>query len=342
MKKIFFTMLLLATFILSGCNTQAAINRDEQIGSSSNAGDKLKISMLNIKHGDAILIQTGKQTVLVDTAITGEHADLVNQLEKLSVTKIDKIILTHPHYDHTGGAQMLINPNKKQLEAYPYLKNITVTEVYDNGLPYESAVYKGYMKAIKAKGIPLHGLKVGDTLDFGDGVKFKVLFPTSEYLETIKNEQFDKEDKAYNINNRSIVGRLTYKDFSMMFTGDCEKESEAKILANNNAEDLKCDVLKSGHHGHRTSSTKEFIAAINPNVVLISAGPPTEDRVNTYRPPYPQTIKTYLAQGIDKKKIYCTRWNGIITVTSDGKNFSVQPEKKEDWIDSWLAKWKKK
>ena len=68
-----------------------------------------------------------------------------------------------------------------------------------------------------------------------------------------------KEDKQFNTNNGSIVGKLTYKKFSMMFTGDCERQSEAKIIANNAAADLKCDVLKSGHHGVTTSSTKKFV-----------------------------------------------------------------------------------
>ena len=332
MKKIFLMMMLLATFIFSGCNTQAAINDN-----SATVNDDLKISMLNIAHGDAILIRTKKQTILVDSANSKHRDMLVKELEKLSVTKIDKLILTHPHVDHTGNARVLINPNKKDLEAYPYLEKISVAEVYDNGIAYGSSVYKNYMKAIQAKGIPYKSLKTGDTLDFGGGVKFNVLFPTAEFVEIKNGGQFDKEDRTYNTNNGSIVGKLTYKNFSMMFTGDCEKESEAKIVANNNAKDLKCDVLKAGHHGISTSSTKDFVAAINPSVVLISAGKKGEDDQEGQGAPYLKPLSSYLKNGVNANNIYCTRWNGTITVTSDGKSFSVKPEVNVDWIDKWIA-----
>ena len=182
-------------------------------------------------------------------------------------------------------------------------------------------------------------------MNFGNGVKFNVLSPTAEFVATVNDKKFDKKDRAYNVNNGSIVGRLTYKKFSMMFTGDCEKESEAKIVANNKPEDLKCDVLKSGHHGISTSSTKNFVAAINPSHVLISSAKQEKDNVAIGFPTL-GVLKNYLAKGIDKKNIYCTRFNGTITITSDGKTFSVTPEIKEDWVDKWLAikkeEWKKK
>ena len=296
--------------------------------------------MLNIGHGDAILIRTNTQTILFDTANTQKHAEFVRELEKLSVTKIDKLILSHPHSDHIGGAKMIVNPSKKDIEDYPYLEKISVAEIYDNGIAHGSALYKNLLKSIKSKNIPYHSLKAGDTLDFGNGVKFKVLWPTNEFVETIKGKQFDKEDRANNVNNRSIVGKLTYKNFSMMFTGDCEKESEANIVAGNKAEDLKCDVLKSGHHGISTSSTKEFVGAIKPSIVLISAGKKGED--NEWRgAPYLKPLASYLSNGVDKKNIYCTRWNGTITVTTDGKSFSVEPEQNRDWIDEWIAGKKK-
>ncbi|MBR0103638.1 MAG: MBL fold metallo-hydrolase [Selenomonadaceae bacterium] len=342
MKKIFLTVLMLATFILSGCGGQAkdepkdeprAEVKDEASSAQDVKGD-LKISMLNVGQGDAILVQTGKQTVLIDTSDTDERELLVKELEKLSVTKIDKLILTHPHADHIGNAKVLINPSKKELTANPYLEKISVAEVYDNGIASTSPLYKSYMKAIDAKGIAHQSLKVGDTLDFGNSVKFNVLYPTPELVSAVNGGQ--KSDP----NNESVVGKLTYKKFSMMFTGDAEKEVEAALLANNKTKDLKCDVLKSGHHGSYTASTKDFVAAVNPSYVLISCGP-DEERRNTYGHPHLEPLENYLAQGIDAKNIFCTRWNGTITITSDGKSFSVQPESKEDWVDKWVKKKKK-
>lgn len=347
MKKIFLTVLMLATFILSGCGGQAKEEpkeeppqvevKDEPQEEGSPAQDvkgNLKISMLNVGQGDAILIQTGKQTVLIDTSDTDERDLLINELEKLSVTKIDKLILTHPHADHIGSAKVLINPSKKELNANPYLEKISVAEVYDNGIASNSPLYKSYMKAIDARGITHQSLKVGDTLDFGGSVKFNVLYPTPELVDAVNGGQ-DSDP-----NNESIIGKLTYKKFSMMFTGDAEKKVEAFLLSNNKTKALKCDVLKSGHHGSYTASTKDFVAAVNPSVVLISAGP-DEERRNTYGHPHLEPLENYLAQGIEAKNIFCTRWNGTITITSDGKNFSVNSEKKEDWLNKWMKKKKK-
>ncbi|MBE8951142.1 MAG: MBL fold metallo-hydrolase [Quinella sp. 3Q1] len=329
-KKIFLMMILAAVFVLGGCNGHAAI-----IGEVHDAD--LKISMLNIGQGDSILIRTKNQTILIDAANVTEIPRFVSELEKFSVTRIDKLILTHPHGDHIGCSNLVVNPSAKRIAEYPYLEKVSVGEVYDNGVVYTSGIYRSYIKSAKEKGIPLRSLKSGDTLDFGGGVKFKVFWPTSDFVATVNSRPIDKKDKEYQINNGSMVGKLIYKDFSMMFTGDCEKESELKIVANNSPADLKCDVLKSGHHGSATSSTKEFVAAVNPSMVLISAGDEStaENPYNGH--PHIKPLETYMAAGIKTKNIFCTLMNGAITITSDGKKFSVKPEINTDWVDSWLA-----
>ena len=345
MKKIFLAVFMLATFILSGCGGQAKNETQNepqaksetktQAEAAQTVNGDLKISMLDVGQGDAILIQTKKQTVLIDTSDTDERELLVKELEKLNVTKIDKLILTHPHNDHIGSAKVLINPSSKELKAYPYLEKISVAEVFDNGIASANQIYKSYTKAAADKGIKCTALKVGDTLDFGGGVKFKVLYPLPEVVDAVNSGKEKSEP-----NNESIVGKLTYKNFSMMFTGDAERKVESEIWADNDAKELKCDVLKAGHHGSYTASTENFVKTVAPSYVLISCGP-EEERRNTYGHPHLEPLQNYLAEGIDKNHIFCTRWNGTITVVSDGKNFSVTPERKEDWLDKWIAQKKK-
>ena len=330
MKKFFVAVLLPVLLIFSGCNTQAAV-----VSAADVKGD-LKISMLNIGHGDAILIRTKEQTILIDTGKHDEHKRFVDGLEKFSVTKIDKLILTHAHIDHIGGSRMLISPTDKQLNEFPYLKKISVDKIYDNGVAYTSVAYKTLMKTIAELKTPYRSLKAGDTLDFGGGVKFKVLWPTSEFVAEMNGGKDGKKDKQYNLNNSSLVGKLTYKNFSMLFTGDCEKESEAKIVERYSAKDLKCDVLKSGHHGTTTSSTKDFVAAVNPSAVLISAIGLLKNDIRR-SPPSRLALETYLAAGVDGKNIFSTHANGTITITTDGKKFSVQPEVSDAWLDEWLT-----
>ena len=116
----------------------------------------------------------------------------------------------------------------------------------------------------------------------------------------------------------SIVGRLEYGNFAMLFTGDAEKEIEADLLKNH-ADKLAANVLKSPHHGSKTSSAPEFLDAVKPKVALISLG-----AGNDYGHPHGITLKKYDSRGI---KTYRTDINGGITVTTDGKDYSVTAEK---------------
>ena len=268
MKKIFLLVLVLLTFNVTGCgeNSGSTSEKNEsQVAAESSAskpvkGD-LKITMLNVGQGDAFLIQTKTQNILIDTSDMDERTKLVSELDKAGVTTFDKIILTHPHADHIGGIEKLLKEDK-----------YTVKEVYDNGIASTSKLYLNYMKLVKAdKNIKHATLKTGDTLDFGDGVKFEVLYPTAQLVKDV-NDGKQKTDP----NNESVVGRLVYKNFSMMFTGDAEKIVESSVWADNDAKKLKSTILKAGHHGSYTASTENFLSVVQPEAVLISAGEPTD------------------------------------------------------------------
>lgn len=333
MKKIFLSLLMLMIFVLSGCGggTSTDENSSDKVeakpAEQKTVKGDLKITMLNVGQGDAFLIQTKSQNILIDTSDTDERTKLVSELDKAGVATFDKIILTHPHADHIGGIEKLLKDEK-----------YTVKEVYDNGIASTSKLYLNYMNAIKADKNIKHGtLKAGDVVDFGDGVKFEVLYPTKELVKEV-NDGKRKTDP----NNESIVGRLVYKDFTMMFTGDAEKEVESNIWADNDEKKLQAKILKSGHHGSRTASTENFLRVVKPEFVLISAGEPTDKRGgNTYGHPHVEPLENYLTAGIASNNIFWTWKNGTVTVTTDGKNFSVTPEVKEDWVKEWIAEKKK-
>ena len=188
------------------------------------------------------------------------------------------------------------------------------------------------MKEIKNQSIKHGTLTVGDVLDFGGGVNFEVLYPTKDLVKSV-NDGKKKTDP----NNESIVGRLVYKKFSVMFTGDAEKEVESNIWADNDAKKLQSTILKAGHHGSYTASTENFLQTVKPQYVLISAGEPTDKRGgNTYGHPHREPLENYLASGIPSKNIF-----GTVVIVSDGKNFSVTPEIEEDWVKQWIAEKKK-
>ena len=328
MRKILFTFLTILMFTLTACgggnssgNSTAAATQNKKTVN----GD-LKITMLNVGQGDAFLIQTKTQNILIDTSDLDERTKLVNELDKAGVTTFDKIILTHPHADHIGGIEKLLKDNK-----------YTVKEVYDNGVAATSKLYLNYMKEIKNQNIKHGTLKVGDVLDFGGDVKFNVLYPPKDLVDAV-NSGAQKTDP----NNESVVGRLVYKNFSVMFTGDAEKPVESNIWADNDAKNLKCNILKAGHHGSYTASTENFLKTVKPEYVLISAGEPTDKRGgNTYGHPHLEPLQNYLAEGIPAKNIFWTWKNGTVVIVSDGKDFSATPEIEEAWVEKWIAEKKK-
>ena len=301
-------LFLLAMAFLTGCGGNSSAGSS---GASSGSGSaaaangaepsgNLTIRMLNVGQGDAILIQTAEQTVLIDTSDLDEQEKLRNELKKAGVKKIDKLILTHPHADHIGGVEGVV------------LKDYEVGAVYDDGMPSNSKIYIRYMKLLKQKNIAHQGLKAGDTLDFGNGVTFKVFAPSAELVEKGTNKGY-KHDP----NNESVVGRLTFGAFSMMFTGDAEADEEKGIVANYSSE-LKSNILKAGHHGSKTSSSAAFLRAVKPEAALISCG-----IGNDYGHPHKETMKKFQAM---KLQIFETDKNGTITVTSDGQTYSIKPE----------------
>ena len=251
--------------------------------------------MLDIGQGDACLLEKDGTFVLIDSGDI-EHRDaIVALLKKYKVKSLSKVVITHPHADHLGGMNAIF-------------KNFKVEAIYDDGMPSGTASYKNYLKAIKANQIPYKALKAGDALSFFDGVTYKVLGP----VKVIKDQKGNSD-----FNNNSIVGRLSYGNFSMMFTGDAEKEEEASILANKGV--LKSDVLKVGHHGSRTSTSPEFLKAVAPKEAFISCG-----LNNDYGHPHKTTVAK-----LEKAKIhiYRTDRDGTLTLTTTGDGYKITKER---------------
>lgn len=302
--------------ILAGCGGSTAGNADNGNTDSGKKAEaaSITVKMLNVGQGDAILIETGEQTVLVDTSDVDEREKLLAELKKAKVEKIDKIILSHPHADHIGGVEAV-------------MKNYSVGEIYDNGMISTSKLYTGYVKMAKDKKITRKSVKAGDVLDFGNGVSFKVLYPTAELVKKATSADKEaasgkKDEKGkgfkHDPNNESIVGMLCYNNFKMLFTGDAETPVEKEILAAHSGE-LSAQVLKSPHHGSRTSSSVDYLKAVSPKDVLISLG-----EGNSYRHPHEETIKKYEKQKI---KIHRTDLNGTIILTTDGDSYKIKEGK---------------
>ena len=288
--------LVFACTLLAGC--MGAPNAAQEATQAK--GGALNVKVLDVGQGDAILIRTADQTIFIDTGDLDEHPKLEAALKKENIKTVDKLIITHPHADHLGGASVIF-------------KNCEVKAVYDNGEPTTTKLYRDYLKTIKAKGIPYKALVDGDVLDFGGGVSFRVLGPTAQMVK-----EGGKKNGKPNLNINSIVGRLEYGNFTMLFTGDAEKKEEQDVLAGGQGE-VQSTVLKAGHHGSKTSSSADFLRAVQPEAALISCGVN-----NDYGHPHKEVLERYKKFNI---KVYRTDQGGTIAVISDGKTYNVKEEK---------------
>lgn len=265
---------------------------------------KIKITMLNVGQGDSFLIETENHKVLVDTSDIDEREKLVSELDKAGVTILSELILTHPHADHIANAAFVID-------------KYAVNKVYDNGVVSTSKYFKNYLAQVQLEGIERSVLKRGDTLTFDDA--------------TI--EVYHPADKKYSVNNGSIIFRLGYGDFAMLFTGDAELQALADILEFN----IKSDILKASHHGAKNATLLNFVQKVNPAYVLISAGEPGVKGGNVYGHPHQNAIATFLYAGVKRENILWSWKNGTVIVESDGVSYTVKAEKKLDWVKGYVT-----
>ena len=306
-------LILCCTVLLTGCGQGGGQSSDTAANSKAEAKGQLTISMLDIGQGDAVLIQTGAKNILIDTGDDKyyedgkkgkENTQLLTELQKLKIDHIDTLVMTHAHADHIGKADKVI-------------AQYGVKELVYNGIPSTSKYFINALKAAKANGTQQVKVKAGDVLDFGNGVSFEIVSPSQSLID--EDTAAIKAKKKVDVNNESVVGRLTFGNFAMLFTGDAEGPVE-KDMAASYGKKLKCQVLKAGHHGSKTSSTAEFLKLVQPEIVVMSLGVN-----NQYGHPHEALLNRLQKQGV--KNIYRTDANGTITIVSDGSSYSIITEK---------------
>ncbi len=234
---------------------------------------RTKVTMIDVGQGDSILIELPhrKSIYLIDVGGTISFSNeewrnrirpfevgtdiVVPALKATGISRIDKLILTHGHMDHIGGAEAL-------------LKTVTVKEVYYGQGSVDGEFERELLTNFARHKTNIKFVKEGESWKDG-GATFFILSPNG-------TEQ--------NLNDRSIVLYMEIEGLSFLFTGDLEESGERRIISN--YPNLKVDVLKAGHHGSRTSTTEAFLTLLNPKIVLISAG-----RNNRFGHPHPEVIE---------------------------------------------------
>lgn len=257
----------------------------------------LHVNILDVGQGDAILIQTPKgKTILIDG---GPDNTVIRELgEVLPFYKrtIDLIILTHPDRDHLVGLLEVVKRYK--------VKGALVT-----GVSKRDPMYESFLSFLNSKNVHVKFANAENDIEFEEDIFLDILFPDNTLLAS----------PPIDINETSIIFRLDYLETNALFTGDAEESTEEYMVKKYEKLDelsvLRADLLKTGHHGSKTSSTKEFLEAVMPKLAAISVG-----RDNKFGHPVPEVLKRLERAGA---KISRTDIQGRLEFVSDGNEWEI-------------------
>lgn len=259
---------------------------------STLSGQNLTVHFLDVGQGDSILIEYNNKSTLIDAGESDKGKVVSDYLHDQGISTLDYVVATHPHSDHIGGMNEILN-------------NFQIKHFVDSGYPYTSKTYENMLTTIDKKNIPFETPKRGDKINFAPGINVEVLNPGTTYYSDDPNQN-------------SIVLKLTDKNVSFLLMGDAGLEAENDIMKA--GYDVSADVLKVGHHGSRTASGTSFISAVNPLVSVIEVG-----AGNDYGHPHTETLERLQKTS----KVYRTDLDGTVTITTDGSTYSVTTQKTE-------------
>ncbi len=255
----------------------------------------LEVHFIDVGQGDSIFLTQGEHHMLIDAGENDCGTKVQAYLQANNVSTLDYVVGTHPDSDHIGGMDVILY--KFQCE------NVLMPDFSKDTKTYEDVI-----TTASQKGYTITNPVAGENFYLGDAA-VTVLAPA---------KGADYGDDA---NNYSIALKVTYKDTSFVFTGDCEEEAEEDIVAA--GMDLQADVMKAGHHGSNTSNTIELLQAVAPKSVVISCG---ED--NEYGHPRAEVLNNLRAMGI---QVYRTDEQGTIVAVSDGKDITWNTSPSDSW-----------
>lgn len=249
--------------------------------------DATSVYFLDVGQGDSELIRlkTG-ENILIDAGTPETAQELADYLTDLGVSKIDCLIATHPHADHIGGMEQIVDRFS--------IGKVYMPRIPDSQIP-TTATYEKLLTAIDRKGLKITAAKAGTVIFDTGEEKLEILAPNSE--------------KYGGLNSYSVVTMLTSGEKRFLFTGDAESDSEKEMVEK--GYDLRCDVLKCGHHGSSTSTSAAFLKAAGPGAAVISCG-----LNNDYGHPHKEVVDRLKKAGVT---VYRTDRQKTVLAQCDGK-----------------------
>ena len=291
MKKKFINIILIVAIILSVFIILVDDNGidlkpiSDKINNLDNPD--LEVHFIDVDQADSILIKKGDESMLIDAGNSWDGDKVVDYLKEQNVTNLKYVIGTHPHSDHIGGLDTVID-------------NLEIGKVIMPNAISNTKTFEDVVDSISRKGLSITSGKAGNVYDL-NGAEIITLAPNDE--------------KYSNLNNYSLVVRVENGSNAFLFTGDAEEISEREMVEKR-AGSLKSDVLKLGHHGSSTSTNEEFLNLVDPKYAVITVG-----ENNRYGHPDDEVLNRLEDKGI---QVYRTDLDGNIVAVSDGKTIKFE------------------
>lgn len=247
------------------------------------AANEVKVHFIDVGQADCILVQTSQgKNVLIDAGDDGDAEKVISYLQKNNVATIDMLIATHPHHDHIGSMDEIIQA-------------FSVDIMYMPGRSHQTRFYSDLQKAIRNNKVMTMEARAGQTIKIDKNVKLEVLAPLGK--------------KYRQMNDYSLVMKLIHKKNTFLLMADTGKQSEKEMLSKN--VNVKADVMKIGHHGADSSTTEDFLEEVDPETAVITA----ESR-HKHKLPSENVLARLKLRDV---KIYRTDRVGNVVAESDGE-----------------------
>jgi competence protein ComEC len=276
-----FSILLALTVLV----TSAAWWYWNNLGPDQPIDGQLEVHVIDVGQGDSILLRSGTETMLIDSGLRETGDDVSRYLQEQGIRKLDRVLITHDHSDHTGGLKRVLRDLDTEL-----------LMLYDGGDRESGYLLAGELAGSSSCDIAF--VEAGQQFPLGEAI-VKVLFPTAGYYSDDQNDM-------------SVVLLVECGGKRLLLTGDSTAEAEAEYWMKL----PKIDVLKVGHHGSSGSSSEKLLLATRPEFALISCG-----RDNDYGHPHDRVLQTLKGMGA---KVFRTDLQGDLVVTLQNGDLSVR------------------